>query len=285
MGRPLRFSDAHMHVNPVRGMGAAKVAREMKKRGFWFAALVLLPPYHYGIEGFGVEVYAKAIELLLEQARAFTSEGIKVSLLAGFHPAEVDEYSRRGKSLREVYELAEKVLELEADLAKRGVLSGIGEVGRQHYGTSPPRVVVSELVMVKALEIARDLSLPVHLHLEQGGWATCSFVDRLSKLVGARREKLLVHHASEATAEACAALGVPVSFPIKQKLEALRGLGGLVLVESDFIDDNARPGVSAYPWEISERLLGAIERGVLGEDDVERLMVDNVAKFYGVEPP
>ncbi len=281
----LLFSDAHLHLNPVGGVGARGIVDRLVKEGFWFVGLVSLPPYHYGFNTPTLSSFEKALDILVSQARLLRERGIKVKLLAGFHPAEVDAYNKQGLGLEEVYTLAERVLKLIESKIKEGVIDGIGEVGRQHYGTSFGRISVSEAVMIRALELARDLGAVVHLHLDQSGWATCHLVDMLTGLVKIDRSKVLVHHANTATAQACVQRGLPVSVPVKHDLDRTIGFDGEVLVESDFIDDNQRPGVSAYPWEIARVVNSLIASGRISEEMAYRVMVDNVVKFYGVEPP
>ena len=53
-----------------------------------------------------------------------------------------------------------------------------------------------------------------------------------------------------------------------------------VLVESDFIDDPRRPGVSSYPWDIPLRINELINEGVIEESYVEKIMTDYVRKAY-----
>ncbi|WP_440059189.1 TatD family hydrolase [Thermogladius sp. 4427co] len=281
----VKFSDAHMHLNPVKGMGAARVSDRLVKEGFWFIALVSLPPYHYGFEYIGIESYEKALEILVREARHLREKGLRVSVFAGFHPAEIDEYEKKGINIREIYELAEKVLSLIEKKIREGEIDGIGEVGRQHYGTSYSRISLSELIMIKSMELAKDLNVPVHLHLDQSGWSLCRLVSKIAELVGVRKELLLIHHASKSTAISCTGESLYVSIPVKNLQEYIVDIKARALVESDFIDDNTRPGVAAYPWEIPRIARSLVNSGVLDEDTLYKIMVDNIVEFYRVESP
>uniref|UniRef100_A0A7C2FHK0 Hydrolase TatD n=1 Tax=Thermosphaera aggregans TaxID=54254 RepID=A0A7C2FHK0_9CREN len=283
------YADSHLHTNPLHGYGAGRVAKKFKKEGGWFIALVSLPPHHYGFTETSIDSYRKTLDLLVREAAAAREEGLSVVALAGFHPSEVDEYLRRGLSKKEVYELAVKVLDLITDYIGKGLIHGIGEVGRQHYGTSPERLVLSETIMIDALELACQHSVPVHLHLEQGGWATAFNIAKILGKISCKSGRVLLHHVNYETGLWSSMLGLPATLPVKTSLEKILAAPGIrldrFLVESDFIDDPKRPGVSAYPWEIPRFFNEKLERKEVSEEAVFKLNVDNVSRIYGVPPP
>jgi len=281
------FADAHCHSNPVSGLGAEKIAEKFKSVGGWFIALVSLPPYHYGFNEASIDAYRKTLELLVREVNVLRRNGLKAVLLAGFHPAEVDEYFKRGMELREVVGLAEKVFDLIVGYHKQGLIDGIGEVGRQHYSTAPPRLVASELILLKAMVIARDYDMFMHLHLEQGGWVTVESINKLSKMLGLRKDRIFLHHVSINEYRWGEKEGFWYTLPAKYKTlkNSLKDKPDKALVESDFIDDPRRPGVSSYPWDIAERITTLLKEGVIDEEYLAKIMVDNIVKAYHVEPP
>ncbi len=281
------YADAHCHSNPVKGLGAEKIAKKFRRHNGWFIALVALPPYHYGLTGGSIEDYEKVLEIMVLEKKRVIENDLKAKLFAGFHPAEVDEYFRRGISLEKIIKLAEEVLRLIIKYYEKGLVDGIGEVGRQHYSTSPPRYVTSELIMLKALTLARDYDIPIHLHLEQGGYTTVSSIELFISSLDIPRDKVLFHHVDRDTGIWCEKKRFWHTIPAKPKdLEhGLTSGRARVLVESDFIDDPRRPGVSSYPWDIALNIEKLINKGVVSEEYIYRVMVDHVVKFYGVEPP
>lgn len=279
------FSDAHLHSNPVKGLGAGRISAKFRKEGGWFIALVALPPHYYGIEEINIESYRRVLDILNREAKAAVENGVKVVRLMGFHPAEVDEYYKQGIKGRRLYELAEKVLNLIEDALKNGLLDGIGEVGRQHYGTSVERIVVSEAIMIRALEIARNYDAVVHLHLEQGGWVTAYSIKKLRDLIGFKHSKIILHHSAIDTAVSAEELGLGYTIPIKSfNKEAVSLKLSNAMIESDFIDDPGRPGVASYPWEIPRVIRNYLEDNLVDDEYVYRVMVDNVSRYYGVSP-
>ncbi len=281
------YADAHCHTNPVKGLGAKRVARKFRDVGGWFIALIGLPPYHYGIEDAGLEAHLRAYRIVVEEARRVRETGLETCVLVGFHPAEVDELFRRGWSLRDVVELGYRLVDEIARMHKEGLVDGIGEVGRQHYSTAPTRIVASELVMLYALEVARDYGMIVHLHLEQGGFSTVESIKKYLDLLGVDYRIPFLHHVGVEEALWAERHGLWYTIPTKKRTvsSVLKNKPLHVLVESDFIDDPRRPGVSAYPWDIPRVLEEVVSDGVVNVGYLYKVMVDNIVKAYGVKPP
>jgi TatD-related deoxyribonuclease len=57
------------------------------------------------------------------------------------------------------------------------------------------------------------------------------------------------------------------------------------MLESDFLDDPRRPGVSAYPWDIPVLVRELITRGAINEEIAYKVLVDNVVKYMNIKPP
>ncbi len=285
------YADAHLHSNPARGLGATEIARRFRARGGWFVALVGLSPWHYNIDvrGDPLAAYVKSIEVHAAECRRAAEQGLRVSCFAGFHPADVDHLIDAGMQPHRVLELGEKVLDHIAGLCRKGVLQGIGEVGRQHFKTNPERVAIAQEILVSAMERAKDLGCPIHMHLENAGEATVVLIERLASRVGIERRLLLFHHSKPNVAAAAVKRGFYATLPGKEQL--LRYYFGNrmpsenVMVESDYIDDPRRPCVSSCPWEVVDRLEKLHGEGVIDDETLYRVNVDNVVKFYGVEPP
>lgn len=281
------FADAHLHSNPLRGIGLRSIVKNFKAVGGWFLAIVSLPPSHYGL-GSSYDDYVRGIEILMRECRIAKEEGVKTKCLAGIHPADLEKLVN-SQSLKydEVINLALKILNYISKLIKSGVLDGIGEVGRPHYKTTPEGYVVNELVLHHALRLAKDLHSIVHLHLEQGGILTVLSMTDLLESISLSKDLVLLHHMDIKTA--MNAEGVSLRYTLCGKLQLLREgfkkLKPTYMIESDFIDDPRRPGVAAYPWEIVENQLLLLKEGLVSEDYLFKLNVDNIVKFYGVEPP
>ncbi|PCN51273.1 hydrolase TatD [Candidatus Geothermarchaeota archaeon ex4572_27] len=276
------FSDAHLHTNPVGGMGAREVARRLRKAGGWFMAIAPLLPHHYNLQP-NLDGIKKAMDITIRECEAAREEGVECVCLVGVHPAVVDQVLRACGDPARAYEICSEALRYAAEKVREGRAVGIGEVGRQHYPVDPVNVVVSEMLMEEALAAASDLDAIVHLHLERGGAVTARDVAARADRAGMRRERVIIHHADARVAREAAKLGL--RFTVVGRAELLGSLGlpsKAILVESDFLDDPRRPGAVMYPWSIPEEVEELLGRGVLSEDDIATMFIDNVCDVYGV---
>ncbi len=282
-------ADGHTHTNPVRGMGAAKIMERFKRSGGWFAAIVALSPWAYGIEFSGFESYVEAYDILLRECKAAYDAGIQVACLAGFHPADVDRLVDKYRmKLMDVYELGLKVIDYASQLCVEGVLDGIGEVGRQHYKTYPTRAVVAQMLLEYALEKARDHGCILHLHLEQEGETTIRLVDIPAERLGLSSEakrRIVFHHSKPSQAVRAYNAGYIATIPGTQHLlpRVLGKIEPVFILESDHIDDPSRPGAVVYPWVMAETVQKLAEKHVVSEEYLYKINVDNVEKLYGVK--
>ncbi|MEN2999193.1 MAG: TatD family hydrolase, partial [Acidilobaceae archaeon] len=235
-------ADGHLHSNPVKGMGAEEIAERFKRSGGWFMALVSLPPSSYDLDFPSLDAYSKVIEHQASECKRV--RGVRAVCLSGFHPADVDRLIDQHRlDPVSVLQLARRVLSLVEEKLKRGELHGIGEAGRQHYKTGAARALLSQLILERAMEISRDLGVPLHMHLEQEGEITVHLVELSAKRVGAREGLLVFHHAEPKVAREAAARGYPATLHGVPRLVeyAMKSLEPNFVFESDYVDDLRRP--------------------------------------------
>ena len=283
----LPVADAHSHTNPVRGLGAEKIARRFREAGGWFMALVSLSPWAYGIEPDGLDSYRRVVDILARECYNAQQEGVRVACLAGFHPADVDKLIDKYRmDPVEVLELGLRVVEEAAKLCRDDFLDGIGEVGRQHFKTTPERAIISHLIMERAIELARDNDCLVHLHLENAGKITIELVERLVARLSPRdKSRIVFHHSKPGQAVEATRLGYSATIPGKPLLldNVLGRIPPVFMIESDHIDDPKRPGAVVYPWVMASHIQRLAKK--IGDDYLYKINVDNIVRVYRVEPP
>ncbi len=278
--------DAHSHVNPVKGLGPSRLARRFKESGGWFIAVASLLSWSYRGLARRVEDYVEVFKLNVEAVEVMRREGLVCAAIIGVHPAEVVRLMETGLKRDEVEGLVVGAYEAAARMVKEGQAQGLGEVGRPHFPAPREAVELCNVILDHVLELAHDLDCPVHIHVERGGLATVEDVARRARAKKARR--VLLHHAEPHVWRRAAELGLASSIPARFKdlVEALRQPRPLsFLVESDYLDDPKRPGAVVAPWSIASSFRKLIYQGALSVPDADRILVDNVAVFYGVEPP
>ena len=282
----LVFADAHVHTNPISGMGVSGYVPRFREYGGWFLAIVSLPPIHYGYD-YSIEGYRKSFEIVISECKKARELGVEALCFLGIHPADVEKMLVRIQwSSTKILSLVDQVLKMIDRIIRDGLAHGIGEIGRPHYTTKPEAVVLCNYVMERALEMAKDLDVPVHLHLEQGGYVTVlDIATRVSKL-GLKTSKVILHHVDVKTATEAQQMGLIFTVVGKEPVlrECFKRLHPCYMIESDFIDDPKRPGVACYPWQIIEVQKKLLSEGVVDEEYLYKLNVDMVRKVYGVEP-
>ncbi len=282
-------ADGHTHTNPVRGLGAERIATQFREAGGWFMALVSLSPWAYNIEFNGFDSYKEMIDIHVRECMYAAKTGVKVACLAGFHPADIDKLIDKFRlKPMEVYELALRVINYEASLCREGILDGIGEIGRQHYKTFPVRSVLAQYILEYAFSVAKDNECVIHLHLEQEGETTVRLVEMALKRAGADtarfRKKIVFHHSKPSLAVLAHERGFSSTVPGTPQLllKVLGKIDPVFILESDHIDDPARPGAVVYPWVMAVTVRRLAEHGHVSEEYLFKINVDNVEKLYNV---
>ncbi len=285
------IADGHTHSNPVRGLGAEKIAERFASSGGWFMALVALSPWAYKIQFSGFDSYREMIDLHIRECMYAADKGLKVACLAGFHPADIDKLIDKFKlKPLETLDLGRRVLDYEIKLCKEGVLDGIGEIGRQHYKTFPVRSIIAQYLLEYAFTQARDYGCVFHLHLEQEGETTIELTRMAIERSGLSEKylrRIVFHHSKPSTAVEAYRRGFNATVPGTQQLllHVLGRVEPVFILESDHIDDPARPGAVVYPWVMAETELRLLEHGRVSEEYLYKINVDNVVKLYNVAPP
>lgn len=287
MTAKIYFADAHSHSNPINGLGSEQISKKFKESGGWFVAFVMLPSWDYVRRlPSSLEDYEKILDLFIKDCKKAKGTGIKVNCFAGLHPAEIDKLIESGMEAARVERLALSIVEHLGKLCSNNIIDGIGEVGRPHYKVKVETAIVSEAVLERALEISKDLGCKVQLHLENMKGFTALNIKKLIGRIGVNEEKVLIHHTTLNVLIEAQELGIWSTYPgIKEGLEAMfKSLKKFdkILIESDFIDDPKRPGRVLYPWDLPINEMSLLEKGLINEEALQKINVENTEKFFEV---
>lgn len=280
-------ADAHLHVNPVMGLGAEKVARLMIKNGVWFAALLSLPHWDYNIEVNSLDDYKRLFNIHVSQCREAARQGLRVSCFSGLHPAEIDRLIDRGAHHIEVLGLSLKILDFLFEACENGVIQGVGEIGRQHYSARPDKIIIAQRVLEYALEKSKDHGCLIQLHLENLKGFTAWDIKKLVERIGVNQRTLVFHHIRPGVLEEAHQMGFFTTTPaFKEGLEIAfeRSNLDLLLIESDYVDcPSPRSKRSIEPWSLPSVEGDLLNRGVIGLNELHKINIDNIEKVFGVK--
>ncbi|MCS7139805.1 MAG: TatD family hydrolase [Candidatus Nezhaarchaeota archaeon] len=275
----VEVTDNHAHANPLRGLGFLEVGRRFREEGGIAIVFAPLPSWHYSITISSPEGFKRVYEVVLRGVEE-ALDYLKALAVLGVHPAEI-------VSLTEVFgaekaqEIAKKAMDMAGEYVSNGLAIGLGEVGRPHYKAPEVAVRVCNEVLEYSLELAKDLSCPVHLHLERGDEGLKDVMKKVQS-VGINPSLVVIHHAEPKIIGRCGGLTPSIPRRGRNLEKAFMRKKLNFVVESDFIDDPKRPGVVAYPWTIALDIAWMIRQGLASEDGVYKVFIENFEKLYHV---
>lgn len=273
MTKPLLVpvTDDHIHIDPVngRGLGAAK---DFHRAGGTHLFLVSKPSWSFGITPAKGKDFLPVFEKTLSIARDIRGLGLVVFPVLGVHPAEITRLSG-GMDLARVEEVMKAGLDVAARFVVRGEAVAL-KSGRPHYEVAPELLEASNRVLRHALTLGREYGCAVQLHAEGG---PCADVPAMAREAGLDPGRVVKHFATPETPL------VPSLIARHEAIPALARAGRGFMMESDYIDENSRPGSVIGPKSVPRFTRKLLESGDLSEEAAHRIHVETPSRTYGVE--
>jgi TatD-related deoxyribonuclease len=264
------ITDDHIHIDPVNGRGIS-AARDFLRAGGTHLFLVSKPSWSLGVHPRSGTDYARVFDETIRIGRSVSELGIVVFTILGVHPAEISVLADQTGLLNAVT-IMKGGLDLAADYVKEGKAVAL-KSGRPHYEVSNDMWAASNEVLMHALELARECGCALQIHAESGA---CADVARMAQHAGIATERVVKHYASPET---------PLIPSLIAKHEAIPVLcteRRRFTMESDYMDENSRPGAVIGPKSVprfTKQLLGA---GLITPEDCHRIHAETVELVYGV---
>ena len=270
MAQEFPILDDHFHLNRRTGKGP-EVIKEFMRSGGTHIVLVTLPSWSCGVTASKPEDFREVFDSTLADAEAVRALGCTCYCMAGVHPAEVGRFLER-MSLEEAEALMKGGLDLAAEYVADGKCIGI-KSGRPHYPVSPEVWEMSNRVLSHALTLAGELDCPLQIHAESG---PCDDVIDMAKKAGMDSTRVIKHFATCDT---------PLHPSVTAREPFLADWfrdGKVFTMESDFMDDNSRPGAVNGPRSVPRTMQRMLQKGDITVDDVCRIHSDVPGKLYRV---
>ena len=268
MAQEFPILDDHFHLNRRTGKGP-EVIKEFMRSGGTHIVLVTLPSWSCGVTASKPEDFREVFDSTLADAEAVRALGCTCYCMAGVHPAEVGRLLER-MSLEEAESLMKGGLDLAAEYVADGKCIGI-KSGRPHYPVSPDVWEMSNRVLSHALTLAGELDCPLQIHAESG---PCDDVIDMAKKAGMDSTRVIKHFATCDT---------PLHPSVTAREPFLADWfrdGKVFTMESDFMDDNSRPGAVNGPRSVPRTMQRMLQKGDITVDDVCRIHSDVPGKLY-----
>ena len=270
MAQEFPILDDHFHLNRRTGKGP-EVIKEFMRSGGTHIVLVTLPSWSCGVTASKPEDFREVFDSTLADADAVRALGCTCYCMAGVHPAEVGRLLER-MSLDEAESLMKGGLDLAAEYVADGKCIGI-KSGRPHYPVSPEVWEMSNRVLSHALTLAGELDCPLQIHAESG---PCDDVIDMAKKAGMDSTRVIKHFATCDT---------PLHPSVTAREPFLADWfrdGKVFTMESDFMDDNSRPGAVNGPRSVPRTMQRMLQKGDITVDDICRIHSDVPGKLYRV---
>jgi TatD-related deoxyribonuclease len=264
------ITDDHIHIDPVNGRGIG-ATEDFQRTGGTHLFLVSKPSWSLDIHPKTGADYIRVFDETLRIAGLIGETGLVVFPVLGIHPAEISRLMER-MSLAD----ATTVMKEGLDAAARYVHDGRAvalKSGRPHYPVDTEIWDASNAILLHALTLAGDAGCALQIHAESG---PCTDVMAMAERAGMVKGRVVKHYGSPDT---------PLHPSLIAKHEAIPVLARErrpFTMESDFMDENSRPGAVTGPKSVPKNTKKLLEAGLITEEDCFRIHAETIERVYGV---
>ncbi|MCX6686392.1 MAG: TatD family hydrolase [Methanoregula sp.] len=267
---PFPITDDHIHIDPKNGRGI-EAAKDFLRAGGTHLFLVSKPSWSLEVFPSSGADYAAVFDETIRIGQMISEIGIVVFPVLGVHPAEISRISER-LDLKHTVEVMKGGLDLASRYVEERKACAL-KSGRPHYEVSPEMWAASNDVLSHALHLAGECNCALQIHAESGA---CSDVPEMARRAGIRSERVVKHYATPDTPL------IP-SFIAKQKeIPELCREKRRFMMESDFMDENSRPGAVIGPKSVPRVTKHLLGQDLIRQEDCHRIHVETVEYVYGV---
>jgi len=263
-------TDDHIHIDPVNGRGI-EAAKDFLRAGGTHIFLVSKPSWSLSVHPSSGKDYARVFDETLRVADLVRETGLTVFPILGVHPAEIGRLTER-ISLAEAADLMKSGLDCAATYVKEGKAVAL-KSGRPHYEVQPEVLAASNEVLDHALDLAAECRCALQIHAETG---PCVDVVGMAERAGVPLERVVKHYGSPDT---------PLHPSLIAKHESIPDLvreRRRFTMESDYMDENSRPGAVIGPKSVPRYTNKLLDAGTITVEDCFRIHAETVEKVYGV---
>jgi TatD-related deoxyribonuclease len=263
-------TDDHIHIDPVNGRGL-EAAKDFLRAGGTHLFLVSKPSWSLSVHPSCGADYAQVFDETLRVAEMIRETGLTVFPVLGVHPAEISRLMER-MTLAEAATVMKAGLDCAATYVREGKAVAL-KSGRPHYEVSPELLAASNEVLFHALQLAAECTCALQIHAESG---PCADVVAMAGTAHMPVERVVKHYGSPDT---------PLHPSLIAKHEALPQLireHRRFTMESDYMDENSRPGAVIGPKSVPRFTNQLVNSGQMTVDDCFFVHKETVERVYGV---
>jgi TatD-related deoxyribonuclease len=263
-------TDDHIHIDPVNGRGL-EAAKDFLRAGGTHLFLVSKPSWSLAVHPSCGADYAQVFDETLRVADIISETGITVFPVLGVHPAEISRLMER-MTLKEAVTVMKAGLDRAAAYVREGRAVAL-KSGRPHYEVSPELLAASNEVLTHALQLSAECTCALQIHAETG---PCADVVAMAAAAHMPVERVVKHYGSPET---------PLHPSLIAKHESLPHLirkHRPFTMESDYMDENSRPGAVIGPKSVPRFTNQLVATGQMTIEDCFFVHKETVERVYGV---
>jgi TatD-related deoxyribonuclease len=197
--------------------------------------------------------------------------GLTVFPVLGVHPAEISRLTER-MTPAEATAVMKAGLDCAATYVREGKAVAL-KSGRPHYDVNPELLAASNDILAHALQLAADCSCALQIHAETG---PCADVAGMAVAAHVPVERVVKHYGSPDT---------PLHPSLIARHDALPWMireHRRFTMESDYMDENSRPGAVIGPRSVPRYTNQLIAAGKMTPEDCFFIHAETVERVYGV---
>lgn len=268
--------DNHIHMSPSgRNVDAL---REFEAAGGTGLTLVTLPHREVPITcGEDFERSYEVTYTLAERAREATD--LEINIAVGPYPILLIHLAEQF-GLERAEEMMMRGMEDAARDVAEGRAVALGEIGRPHFPVGPDIWDASNRVLLYGMQLARENDCPVIIHCESEEDTDRSLAEMADR-AGLDRG-LVVKHSSPPWVTEDETHGVMPSIPASKTnlREALAKGSDRFMIETDFIDDPAKPGAIMSVNTVPKKVRAWLANGEVPVESIHRICGDIPDSLY-----
>jgi TatD-related deoxyribonuclease len=276
--RGLPVVDHHCHLSPA-GEGVA-AARRFRDAG---GTHLFLATQNYGADvPLSLEDYRAQFETTERLAGSVREQtGVVVLVVVAPYPIDLVRAAPR-LGVPAARELQERALDLAGEWVRERRAVALGEVGRPHFPFAEELRAPIEGVFRHALRVAHDVDCPVVVHsgdLDSPGFRELA---ERAREEGVPPERVVKHYAKNRVLAAERGGVVPSYLARRELVGAVVSDPGPWFLETDFLDDPARPGAVLDLATVPRRARALMDRTPGAESLLAIPFVESVQRVYGL---
>jgi TatD-related deoxyribonuclease len=264
------ITDDHIHIDPENGRGI-EAAKDFMRAGGTHLFLVSKPSWSLGIYPSSGADYASVFDETIRIGHMISGLGIVVYPVIGIHPAEISHLSER-LGLEAAVSVMKRGLELAARYVTDGGAYAL-KSGRPHYEVTPIILAASNDILEYALQLSKECSCALQIHAEGG---PCHDIVEMVRRANISPSRVVKHYATPETQL------LPSFIANHDAIPSLSREKRRFTMESDYMDENSRPGAVTGPKSVPRFTKQLLSKGLISEEDCHRIHAETVEMTYGV---